>query len=422
MPYLQKLKNGLTLVGETLPYMRSVCLGLWIPVGSLHETVQENGISHFIEHMVFKGTQRRTSQDIAEEMDGVGGALNAFTTKEATCLYARVVDAHLPLAVDMLMDMALSSQMDAQELDRERDVVLEEIAMVEDTPEDLAFDLLGGAYFGEKPLAKTILGTEENLKALDRDKVMTYYRRHYRLDRMVMAVVGGCSQEDMAALLENWQDEAGQEVPAPLATDAFAHDAPGIVIRTKPIEQVHLCVAYPGISHASEESYALAVLNNILGGGMSSRLFQEIREKAGLAYSVYSYPHAYAGCGVFTLYAGLNSGHLEETLFLLRQQTYAIVQGAFSQEELHRAKEQLKGNYILGRESTTSRMNSLGRNTLLGLATKTEEEILQKVDAVTHQDVQNLAVRLLNPALAAMTLVGPGEEAAYRKLLENFRK
>ncbi len=420
MPYIRKLANGLTVVGETLSHMRSVCLGLWIPVGSLHESPQENGISHLIEHMVFKGTQRRSSRDIADEMDGVGGVLNAFTTKEATCLYARVVDAHLPLAVDILMDMALDAKMDAQELDRERDVVLEEIAMVEDTPEDLAFDMLGEAYFGEAPLAQTILGPAENITSFSQAQVAAYYRRHYRLDGMVMAIVGGCDVEEVTRLLEGYQDSSqGEKAPA-LEEAAFAHGAPRRLVRVKPIEQVHLCVAFPGVAHAAPESYPLLVLHNILGGGMSSRLFQEVREKAGLAYSVYSYPYSYAGCGVFSLYAGLNPSNLSQTLALLRRETDAMAAGEFSQEELHRAKEQIKGNFILGRESTTSRMNGLGRNVLLGVPLREESEVLERVDAVTHEDVRRLAASLLQPRSAAISLVGPGNEEAYQSQLAAF--
>lgn len=415
MPYIRKLANGLTVVGETLSHMRSVCLGLWIPVGSLHESPQENGISHLIEHMVFKGTQRRSSRDIADEMDGVGGVLNAFTTKEATCLYARVVDAHLPLAVDILMDMALDAKMDAQELDRERDVVLEEIAMVEDTPEDLVHELLCDAALAGNPLAQPILGVNEGIRSYRRENLARFRATHYRPDNTVLAVAG---RYDSAALRELAERYLGSWQPAE-APDMPAWErcfTPGLRRRNKDIEQVHLCVGFPGVALGDADIYPLSVFNNLFGGGMSSRLFQRIREESGMAYTVYSYPTAYPGCGLYTLYAGTSAQHAPRVLEMLREEVERVLRDGVETEEFRKAREQLKGGFILGQESASSHMSSLGRGELLLRRVQDEDEVIERVNATTMEDVMRVARNLLSGPNAA-SAVGRGAEELPEELL-----
>ena len=301
MHFHKKLPSGLTVVGEKMSHLRSVNVGLWVNAGSLHERPSENGISHFIEQMVFKGTAKRSARDIADVMDGVGGTLNAFTAKDCTCFYAAVVDEHLPLALDVLFDMVFHAKLDAADMEREKSVVLEEIAMVEDTPEELSGELLAQAWFGEHPLGQAILGPAENVRSFTVDEVRGYMRRFYQPDNMVLSIVGNFDEEKLDALVAGQLSQVAELGHAENTDWVMGTPVAGKIIRPRPVEQVHLNLALPGLPKQDPLNRSMVVLNNMLGGGMSSRLFQRIREERGLAYSVYSSPFSYRHAGVLNL-------------------------------------------------------------------------------------------------------------------------
>ena len=309
------LSNGLRVIGERLPYLRSVSIGVWLGVGSMMELPGENGLSHFLEHMVFKGTEKRSTRQIAEEMDAVGGQLNAFTGKDCTCFYAKVIDEDLPLAVDILADLTCHATLDEKEFAKEKGVILEEISMDEDSPEDLVHELLSQAQFGEQSLAMPILGTTELIEGYSRSDLMAYRAKHYCPASTVVALAGNYDPEEVRALIEQhfgaWHND-----PERRAMDA-QHPLTGRTIaKEKDTEQLHLCLGYPGTPYGGEGIYPQAVLNNLLGGSMSSRLFQRIREELGMAYSIYTFPSSYKGTGTFAVYAGVSPKNGEKVLEL----------------------------------------------------------------------------------------------------------
>ncbi len=401
------LPNGLRIIAEKIPHFRSVSVGLWVGSGSQYETRQQGGISHFIEHMLFKGTKKRTAREIAEAMDAVGGQLNAFTSKECTCFYAKVVDENLPLAMDVITDIVLNSVISTQELEKEKGVILEEISMAEDSPEDLVSELIMMAHFGDQTLARPILGTEESVGGLNRAKLLNYYKKFYRPENAVLALAGNYDWDAVLKLatecLGSW--EKGEPGPSYKTKPA----KPQVIRREKEIEQLHLTLGYPGVPQDSDEIYPLSILNSVLGGAMSSRLFQTIREERGLAYTVYSYPASYSDIGIFAIYAGTSLDHAEEVLKLIRQEVDRIVRDGLTMQEFEQARAQLKGSYILGLESTSSRMNALGRRKLLLNAEQTEEEVIAKIDAITYDQVAQLTKKLLS-GKPSVSLVGKGAE------------
>ena len=381
------LPNGLRVVGERLTHVRSCTVGCWVKVGSMNEQPEENGLSHFIEHMVFKGTQTRSARDIAEEMDEVGGQLNAFTGKDCTCFYAKVIADDLRLAVDLIADLALRPRFDEGELQKERGVILEEIAMVEDTPEDLVADVLSEAQFVGS-LSRPILGSQERIRAYTRDDLLAYWRRHYTAQNMVVAVAGNYDWAAFQAMVgEYFAGFAAENEAAPAAEPQAQHLRSGRAAREKDTEQLQLSLGYPGIAIGSDDLYAFSVFNNALGGGMSSRLFQRIREELGMAYSVYTYPTSYPGCGTFTLYAGTSPENGEVVLAEMQKELAKALAEGFSEKEFRSAKAQLKSGYVMGLESSSGRMQSIGRSLLLLGRPVPPEETLAKIDAVTPEDV-----------------------------------
>ncbi|GHU69592.1 peptidase M16 [Clostridia bacterium] len=406
---IYELSNGLRVIRERIPFARSVTVGLWIGTGSMHETPDENGLSHFLEHMLFKGTEKRSARDIAEAMDAVGGQINAFTSKECTCYYAKVMDEHTEIALDVLSDLALNATLSETELNKERSVILEEIAMVEDSPEDLVHDLLIETLFKGNPLAQPILGTTQKIERYSREDLDRYRGTHYRPKNAVLAVAGHFETADMDAQIEkyfgSWQ--GGEPFVSPDSAKCFN---PSVVKRSKDIEQVHLCLGFPGVAMGDPDVYALSMFNNLFGGGMSSRLFQRIREELGMAYAVYSFPTVFPGCGLFTLYAGTSQQHVEVVLSQLRRETAKLMAEGFSESEFAMAREQLKGSYILGLEGTSSRMSNIGRNLLLLGKVHNEEEVLERIARCTMEDVMRVAGDvLLKPHGAAV--VGRDAEA-----------
>ena len=395
------LSNGLRLIGERLDHVRSVSVGLWLGAGSQHEVPPEAGVSHFLEHMAFKGTQKRSARQIAEEMDAVGGQLNAFTSKECTCFYAKVVDEDLPLAIDVLADLVTAPKFDPVELEKEKGVVLEEIAMAEDTPEDVVHELIMLAHFGDQPVARPILGSEERVSAFTRDDLYAYWHHMYSPKCAVLAIAGHYDWEQVVSLAEKhllaWN--AGERYARDTQTHAVR---PARLAREKDVEQMNLCLGFPGVQTGGERSYAFSVVNSVLGGSMSSRLFQKIREESGLAYSIYSYPNSYTDCGLTTIYAAARPESLGQVVDMTLKEVRALAQKGMTRAEFAMARQQLKAGYILGQESTSARMNAAGRRLLLLNRTRSEEEVIQAIDSLTFEGVNELARELLcaEPSLA----------------------
>ncbi|WP_367649552.1 M16 family metallopeptidase [Paenibacillus sp. NEAU-GSW1] len=403
------LSNGLRVIVEYLPTFRSVSFGIWVKTGSRNETPENNGVSHFVEHMLFKGTNNRSAKDIADLFDGIGGNVNAFTSKEYTCYFAKVLDEHLPIAVDALADMFFESKLDPEELAKEKNVILEEISMYEDTPDDKVHDEASRAAYGDHPLAYSILGLEERLTAMNSDSLRSYMNDTYTIANTVISVAGNVEEQKLLELLEkHFGRFSNQGSTAIVEAPSFHGD---YVFFKKKTEQNHLCLSFPGCSISDPKLYAMILLNNALGGGMSSRLFQEIREKRGLAYSVYSYHTSYADTGLFTVYAGTAPKQTKEVLDLTMEQLEELAVKGLGEDELHRGKEQLKGSLILSLESTSSRMNRLGKNELMLGRHYTLDELLQRIDNVTMDDLRQMTERMLSVPFA-VAMVGSNDKAA----------
>ncbi len=403
------LPNGLRVVGERLPYLRSVSIGAWMHVGSMMEEPAENGLSHFLEHMVFKGTEKRTARQIAEEMDAVGGQLNAFTGRDCTCFYAKVIDENLELAVDVLADLVIHATMDETELEKERGVILEEISMDEDSPEDLVHDLLQTAQFGEQSPGQPILGPADQIAAYTRDDLLNFRRKHYAPKETVVALAGSYDPDKVLQWVTQYFGDWQNEI-APVETPDW-HVRTGVsALREKDTEQMHICLGFPGKAYGTEGVYPLAVANNILGGAMSSRLFQRIREDLGLAYSVYSYPNTYKGVGTFGLYAGVSSKNAELVLNEIRAELKKFVDEGITEKEFRDSVTQLRSGYLMGLESPGARMQGLGRSTLLRGKPLSHEATLAAIEAVTMDKVMQVAREVLTeePCIA---IVGKGAES-----------
>ncbi len=403
-----KLKNGLRVVMEEIPTSRSVSFGIWVKNGSRNEDDQNNGVSHFIEHMLFKGTDRFDAKAIAEQFDAIGGNVNAFTSKEYTCYYAKVLDEHLPIAVDVLSDMFFHSKFDSEELAKEKNVILEEISMYEDTPDDMVHDLISLAAYGDHPLAYPILGTEEKLNAMDQTTLRNFMKERYTIENTVISLAGNMDAEHIMELLEKYFgsfDLHGemQEVSEPV----FKGEQ---LFHKKKTEQNHICLAFPGCSIHDNKQYAMALINNAIGGGMSSRLFQEIREKRGLAYSVYSYHSAHADSGLFTIYAGTAPKQTKEVMELTIALLKDLAVNGLSEEELRKGKEQLKGSLILSLEGTGSRMNRNGKNELMVGKHQTLDQMIEKIENVTMDDI-NVVLDRMFAVPYALAMVGASDKA-----------
>lgn len=412
----ETLQNGIRVIGETMENVRSCAVGVWVKTGSVNERADEGGISHFIEHMLFKGTEKRSAKDIAVEMDGVGGNINAFTSKECTCYYVKVLDEHMPLALDILSDLVLHSTFDPDELKKEQGVVCEEILMVQDSPEDLAHDKIAELYYGEDPLAKPILGTEKSVRSFTKEALRAYMGRQYVTEHIVIAVAGSFRPDEFLALA---QEKFSGMRHGGLTPDS-ANSAPGgrrFLGIEKDIEQIHICMALKGAAMDTPEQYPLFVLNNVLGGSMSSRLFQKIREQRGMAYSIYSYPSSYKSAGAFSLYAGTGEGQAAEVVELMLAEIEEIRKNGITKDELIRSRDQLLGNYVLGQEGTSSRMNALGKSMLLLNREYSQSETLSRIAGVTYEAVMDIlpAVLDLNDlSTVCVGKVGQKEETLRR--------
>lgn len=400
----ETLKNGIRVVTEYIPYVNSISIGVWVANGSRDEDEHDNGISHFIEHMLFKGTSNRNAKEIAESIEEIGGQINAFTSKEATCFYIKVLDSHIDIAVDVLSDMLLNSKLSEEDIEKEKGVIIEEINMYEDSPEDLVTDLLSRVMWPSTSIGFPILGTCDTLKKFDRDRIIKYMNTHYTANNTVISIVGNFHRDRLTELLKNkftkWRN----------SEEKYGYDSPGInkglISRSKDIEQVHLSLGLNGIEVGNEDIYTLLVINNIFGGGTSSSLFQKVREEKGLAYSIYSYPSSYKNVGVFSIYVGLNPLYIEEVIKLIKEEIDNIKINGISETQLQKSKEQLKGNYILGLESTSNRMFGMGKSELLINKINEPREVLQKIDLINMEDISRIIDKTFNDGIISAAAVG----------------
>ena len=402
------LPNGARIVLEHVPAVRSASLGIWVGSGSRHERKDQNGAAHFIEHMVFKGTQRRSARELAQEMDAIGGQVNAYTTKESTCFYARCLDEHLDRAMDLLCDMVFCSQFREEDVQTERGVILEEIGMYEDNPEDLCAERLMAAVYKGSPLSRPILGRKATLEKMTGAWLKDYMASHYLPGDMVVALAGSFPElivEELKARLLALP--AGKLPPVPAAVYT-----PAVTLKKKAIEQNHLTLAFPGLPYGDPRRFTLQLLSTMLGSGMSSRLWQEVREKRGLCYSIYTYGAGHAETGVFAIYTALGRETESQALETICATVRDFADHGPAPEELERARELSKANVLMGLESTQSRMSALGRGTLLQGRPLTTDEVIQAYNSVTAEDVRALAQELFQFPQASLSVVGRvgGEE------------
>lgn len=410
-----RLSNGITLVSEALDFVKSVSIGIWLRNGSVDEDAKNNGISHFIEHMMFKGSDKRGAKEIAEEMAGIGGRINAFTAKEYTCYYAHILDEHLPLAIDVLADMISHPALKTEEIEKEKGVILEEIAMSEDAPEDIVHDQLENAVFGESTLGLDILGTRDNVKNFTAQQLRAYIDAHYVTDNMVIAVAGAFDEESLRAVLE----EAFKDMPrreAPIRR-VVTQRKPQMLFKEKDIEQVHMVINYPAVSYLSDDTFVLSILNTIIGGGINSKLFLGIREDLGLTYSIYTYVESYANCGMFNIYAAFNPEQAEEVITNTFAELDRFLEKGMTEDELSRIKAQIKSNLIIGYENMNSRMSNYGKAHLMLGKIKTQEEIIEGINQVTVDDVMAMAKTMFHDPSVSLSLVGNLESIDQERLI-----
>lgn len=402
------LPNGIRIVSESIPYVKSVTLGFWIGSGSRSEDNRTHGVSHFIEHLLFKGTQSRSAKEIAETVDEVGGQLNAFTAKEYTCYYIKVLDTHLPLAMDILSDMLLNSRFDRDDISREREVVLEEVKMYEDTPDELVHDIHLDANWSGHELGRNILGSVNSISQFERQLVLDYFQDFYTADNLVISAAGNFNHDQLVELTNRYLGELGGR------KKIISHQAPRLTpvrtLKAKDTEQVHLCLGTFSLSQNDPDIYTVHILNNILGGGISSRLFQSIREERGLAYSVYSYQTNYSDGGLFTVYAGTRPANANAVAELILANIEDVKRNGISLKEINRTKEQFKGNLLLGLESSSSRMSRLGKMETIFGRYITLDEVVEKIEKVTADDVQQMAQRLFKAESFCLTALGPVDD------------
>jgi predicted Zn-dependent peptidase len=399
------LPNGLRVLTESMPSVRSATVGIWADVGSSLETAEQRGISHIVEHMLFKGTTRRNARQIAETMDGVGGSLNAFTDKESTCYYAKVIDRHVPLALDLLSDMFLRSTFDPQELAKEQNVILEEIKMYDDSPDEMIHDLFLQTMWRGSNIGAPTIGFTDTVTRIATSDLHRHMTRHYAPNSVIVAAAGNIDHGAVVELVVNYF-EGFDGTSEPFAPDA-PKATPSTLVRQKDSEQAYVVVGAEGLAVRDDRRFALSVLDTLLGGGMSSRLFQEIREKRGLVYTVYSFQAAYRAAGLFGIYAGTSPGNVQQCIDVIAQQLSDLRTIKVDDAELHLAKEHIKGSLTLSLESTSSRMIRLGRNEYALGRQITPEEIEERVDAVSASDVMRLAQDLFADDQLGLCVLGP---------------
>jgi predicted Zn-dependent peptidase len=399
------LPNGIRVITERMPHVRSVAVGVWVETGSRREPESRGGMSHLIEHLVFKGTATRSAEEIARTMDSVGGQMDAFTTKEHTCFYVQVLDEHLPLAVELLTDILLHPRFDAEELDREKSVVLQEFKMVEDTPDDIIHDLFAAQVWEGHPLGRPILGTRELVTGFGRDAVAEYFGEEYVPSKVIIAVAGNVTHDQVVELFgAGFNGFQRTPIERPHTTPTLTA---GVNLVHKQLEQVHLVMGFPGLRQSDPHRYALFLLNDVLGGSMSSRLFQEVRERQGLVYSIHSGVQAFLDTGVLYLYAASDPGNFSKVLKSTLKEIRELKKNGITAEELKRAKDHLKGSLMLSLETSSSRMNRLAKHEMHLGSFLTMDDMLGAIEGVKHEEVQSLVGDLLDEDRLALTTLGP---------------
>jgi predicted Zn-dependent peptidase len=399
------LKNGLRVVVENIDYVNSVSVGLWVENGSRNENIHNNGISHFIEHMFFKGTYNRSAKEIAETIEDVGGQINAFTGKEATCFYIKALDTHLDLSLDILSDMLFNSKFTVEDIEKEKGVVLEEINMSEDSPEDVLSDLHSKAIWGEDAISFPILGTIDTVKAFNREDLLKYVSSYYIPENSVISICGKVDLSKIENIVDSFfgkWDSSNKKVTVYTEPRILNHS----LYKIKNIEQLHISLGLTGLPIGDNDMYTLLLLNNVLGGGVSSLLFQKVREDFGYCYSIYSYISAFNKTGVITIYTGLNASYAPDALNLIKTEIEDFTRKGISAEKLHKAKEQIKGNYILGLESTSSRMFSNGKSVLFLNQIKEPTEVMRKIDNINYSDLDRVMDETFKKGILNSAFVG----------------
>lgn len=410
------LDNGLRIITENIPQMPSVSVGIWVKVGSVDEDADVNGISHFLEHLMFKGTQKRTAKEIAEAIDDVGGYLNAFTSREYTCFYAKVLENHIDRAVDVLTDMVSNPLFREEDVEKERNVVLEEIKMYEDTPDEVVHDLIAQTYWANHPLGRGVLGTEANIQKMSKQQIIEYHQRYYHPGNMVVVAAGKVNHYSFVEKIKEVMGGRAQKQ----RTSKYTPANPGhqVVIRNKATEQVHFCLGMEGVSRFSDKYFTLQVMNSILGNSSSSRLFQGVREERGLAYSIYSYPSSYQNAGMFTVYAGTSYENFSSVIEIVAQELLNLKMEQVTTQELNRAKEQLKGSLLMALESTSARMSRIGKSELFYNRLIPIEEVVKEIDSVTKEGIIELAHRIFRKDKMALAVIGSVEDREFVRKLD----
>jgi predicted Zn-dependent peptidase len=414
------LKNGIRVLTQKMPHTRSVSMGVWVNVGARDETETESGLSHFIEHMIFKGTRERSAYQIAKEFDSIGGHTNAFTTMENTCYHARVMDTHTETMVDILSDIFINSEFDPDEIDKERPVILQEIGMVEDSPDEFVHVLSGHNFWGEHPLGRSILGTPENIIRFDAGMLKKFFHRLYQPNRILISAAGNLEHNYLVDLVRTTFETipTGKNFPRRLAPP----DRSVVDFNHRDLEQMHICLSTKGLAITDPRRYAFSLLNTIVGGNMSSRLFQEVRERRGLAYSVYSFISSHVDAGMFGFYMGVDPRRARETILLVLDELVKLKTAPVGKSELNGAMEYTKGSLLLASESADNHMVRNAQNEMHFGSDITLQEIIEKIEAVTVGDILELADELINPSKMTYTLLGPvdGEKDALKKILPSY--
>lgn len=407
------LNNGLRIVTEKIPSVRSVAIGIWIDVGSRDETERENGLSHFIEHMLFKGTRCRSAQKIAFSLESLGGSLNAFTSREQTCYHALVLDRHIEQAVDVLSDILMNSTLSPIYIEREKSVIIEEIREVDETPSDHIHELFSSSLWRGQSLGRPIMGTEKNVRSFKRRDVNNYMKMHYRAGRVIVAAAGNVSHRKLTGLIRDklaFQEGSegrgpAMEIPTGFSAKSYRNGS----------NQIHVCLGFPGISYADPEKFALLALHNYLGAGMSSVLFQKIREDRGMAYTVYTFPDFYRDCGVFGAYMATDIRHLHEAIETILKEFKKLKKTGLSQAKLDKIKDQLKGSLLLGMESTSGRMNRLARQEIYFNDYFYVKDTMKSISRITPRDMLEIAQKIFNSGNLTITILGSADNNCLNK-------
>ena len=408
------LDNGIRVVSESMPYLKSASIGIWVDVGSRNELPRENGISHFIEHMCFKGTEKRTAKEIAQSLEILGGSLNAFTSRENTCYYCRVIDENFDTGFDVLADLVTNSLFDPAELEREKEVICEEIKDVFDTPAELVHDYFAGALWGAHPLGQTIMGEAEGIRKLTREDVLDYIRRNYTTDKVVVAAAGAIDHDHLVALTR--EKLKISQPNGPKALTAPEYDPGKKVVHNRDLNQTHICLGFPSISFADKNKYAMLILNTLFGSGMGSRLFQSVREELGLVYTIYSYQDFYKDTGLFGIYLGTDTKKAKKALNVILGELAKAKTNSVTELEVANTKSQLKGNLLLSLEGSYNRMNRLARHELFANQFISLEQTAAEIDAVTLDDVRAMALRVFDEKYLTMVTLGSAKETLIKQV------